>query len=245
MASREPLKERVARKLSKRKRDQLQGFFDIPERFKDGEDAEEDVTAPKNRNARFMNQSVFGMIAAAGSRTDFHSRLDESSESDGEDEGASREQGDYAAEGTGKATEDQRKEEVEKQRRKHTRLLKSLPRLSLRGRLSTRQDPMSSSQILHAAGADEDDGEDATTVPDTKAGFMSRMLDARAQVDAANQNSELEKEQTKEEVVMERSRASSSSTLAARLMEIFKFDAPEEVIAGRWNMKQLRSLFAD
>jgi sterol 3beta-glucosyltransferase len=59
----------------------------IPDRFKDDDDIQEDVAAPprdaKGRDVQYMNQSIFSMIAAAGSRSDFHSRFDDSSDSDG------------------------------------------------------------------------------------------------------------------------------------------------------------------
>lgn len=44
-----------------------QTLLRMPERFKDGEDAQEDVTAPKTKNAMYMNQSFMSMIANVGS----------------------------------------------------------------------------------------------------------------------------------------------------------------------------------
>lgn len=59
----------------------------MPSRLSLGADAHDDVTAPsrgRNAPAKYMNQSIFSMIAAAGSRTDFNARFDESSESEEE-----------------------------------------------------------------------------------------------------------------------------------------------------------------
>lgn len=62
----------------------------LPERFKDGDDAQVDYTAPprgmgsRDGNVHYMQQSLFGMIAAVGSRSDFRGRFDDSSDSDGE-----------------------------------------------------------------------------------------------------------------------------------------------------------------
>ncbi|KAK5258316.1 Sterol 3-beta-glucosyltransferase, partial [Exophiala xenobiotica] len=59
----------------------------IPSRLSLGADAQDDVTAPsrgRNAPAQYMNQSIFSMIAAAGSRTDFNARFDESSDSEEE-----------------------------------------------------------------------------------------------------------------------------------------------------------------
>src|SRR5437773_1129309 len=85
MAPVDELKKRTSVKLSKKKRGPRQSV-DIPERFRDGEDAQDDVTAPRGNSAQYiMNQSVFSMIAAAGSKVDFHSRFDgDSSESEEE-----------------------------------------------------------------------------------------------------------------------------------------------------------------
>ena len=62
--------------------------LDVPERFKDGDDAQEDVTAPKRNNAMSMNQSLFSMIARAGqhSQTDLGA-MHEADSGDSEDEG--------------------------------------------------------------------------------------------------------------------------------------------------------------
>ena len=45
------------------------------------------MSAPTRSNvpAQYMNQSIFQMISAAGSRADFNQRFDESSDSDQED----------------------------------------------------------------------------------------------------------------------------------------------------------------
>ena len=84
------------RKLSKRRPKDVSSIAaprsastELPDRFRDGDDAQEDVCAPKDRSAQYMGQSVFAMMAAAGSTTDFQSRFDDgsSSESDGDADG--------------------------------------------------------------------------------------------------------------------------------------------------------------
>ena len=59
--------------------------MEIPERFKDGDDADEDITLLPGATA-YMNQSVFGMIAAAGSQVDFNARFDAQSSDEEDDE---------------------------------------------------------------------------------------------------------------------------------------------------------------
>ncbi|KAJ5888470.1 hypothetical protein N7495_008511 [Penicillium taxi] len=59
----------------------------IPERFRDGDDAQVDFTAPP-RGSRdgnvYMQQSLFSVIAAVGSRSDFRARFDDSSDDEEE-----------------------------------------------------------------------------------------------------------------------------------------------------------------
>ena len=61
--------------------------MEVPDRFRDGDDAQEDVCAPKDRSAQYMGQSVFAMMAAAGSTTDFRSRFDDGSSSGSDADG--------------------------------------------------------------------------------------------------------------------------------------------------------------
>lgn len=86
-------KRRVDRKLSARRQSLSASRFlpsALPDRLKDNHDAQVDFTAPpggsgsREGHLQYMQQSIFGMIAAVGSRSDFHARFDESSDSDGE-----------------------------------------------------------------------------------------------------------------------------------------------------------------
>ncbi len=82
-------RRRVSRKLQKRRKDSQQPTMDLPERLKDhGEDADEDVIHPPQGPQMFMNmnQSIFGLIAAAGSTVNFNDRF-EGQSSDEEDVG--------------------------------------------------------------------------------------------------------------------------------------------------------------
>lgn len=75
---------RVARKLTKKRKDERPYTMEMPKRLEEGDDVEEDCTAPRGVNGAMINQSVFGMIAAAGSQVDFGTRF-EGSEDDDED----------------------------------------------------------------------------------------------------------------------------------------------------------------
>src|SRR5271155_510497 len=87
MASKDDdLQTKARRKLTKKnKNPRRMPSTHIPERLRGGEDEDEDVTAPNKAAptpAQYLNQSVFSMIAAAGSRTNFNARFDESSDSE-------------------------------------------------------------------------------------------------------------------------------------------------------------------
>jgi sterol 3beta-glucosyltransferase len=60
------LRETLGRKLSKRIPNPRRVSMEIPERFRDGSDDENDVCAPRHGGLA-LNQSIFGLIAAAGS----------------------------------------------------------------------------------------------------------------------------------------------------------------------------------
>ncbi|CAG7987894.1 unnamed protein product [Penicillium olsonii] len=93
--SRDDTKRRADRQLSASMRptsDSRPLSDRVPARFRDGDDAQIDFTAPpqgigsRDGNVHYMQQSLFSMIAAVGSKSDFHARFEESSDSDGEPE---------------------------------------------------------------------------------------------------------------------------------------------------------------
>ncbi|KAI9656715.1 MAG: Sterol 3-beta-glucosyltransferase [Trizodia sp. TS-e1964] len=211
------------KKTTRRRRDAL----DVPERFKDGADAHEDVTAPpRGTDGRYMNQSVFSMITAAGSTVDFNSRFDESSESEGEDS---------------KKTQDKlkgldpEKKDVEppmpgagKQIKKSLeyKLLKSLPKLSLK---TKKEKNYMAKTSLESPGGSREPSTNRSRTP-RESPVMSRMIRAEAKVKSFGSSEETEK--AKENLRIEEDDGfGASSSLALRLMEIFKFEKPEAVIS--------------
>ena len=229
---------REPRKLVKR-RPHYSSSVHFPERLREGPDVNEDVTGGKETQR--LNQSVFNMVATAGSQVDFHARFDEvSSESDedhassplpnnrdegqavlGNDERSLSRKADVPESNSIKA-----KETEKKKRTGERRLFKSLPKLNLR---SVREkDPMSISQILPPRGAappgDVSPISTSSKVTPRDAPVMSRMLEAEAQMKSStgpvDPNSPADKAPDH-----------IGSTLARRLMEIFAFEEPEEVIA--------------
>ena len=238
----EDLKKRVGRKLTKKRKVQRAPTVEIPERFKDGDDAQEDAAACRGQQAQYMNQSVFSMIAAAGSRADFHSRFDD--ESSGSDED-SRQQPPTVARVSPQTLEnpseellDEPQQEVlakarsEKHRRKLSeyRLLRSLPKLN--PRTFKEKNYMSESGVLPSKDLSAYHGSSQSVTP-RDAPVMSRMLEAEAEAQLHLSTTNFDRKKEMAAITEDTEVDHNSTTLALRLMEIFSYEKPEEVISGR------------
>ena len=209
--------------------------MDLPEHFKDGDDAHEDVTAPKGKNAaQYMHQSIFSMITAAGGgpQVNYQSRFDEDP-SEGEEDA---EHAGHEAQTSDGAQENQTSSPSASSSRRRSRLFRSIPRLhKIRRPKDSREpstDPMSSSQILPPRKQWQEHSEDEEDAAkgSNEAPILSRMLTARAELEEAHPESPLNKSRFKSEVDVGAHSVTSSVSLAQRLKEIFDFDEPEEVI---------------
>lgn len=232
----EDLKRRVGRKLTKRRREGHQVTMDIPERFRDGDDADEDVTKPKGQQM-FMNQSVFGMIAAAGSQVDFNARF-EGQSSDEEDESPEPNRRDESSDRSKPVPEiNPSATSTSKHRRKFSenKLSKSLQNLAIR----TKRGPTGSKGKADKKTTQEETVESPTievtrtrTNTTTSKGrpVMSQMLDAKAEL-AQRPSFDLPRHSSDRTMIGEEA-DNGVSSLAKRLMQIFGFDTPEDVIEG-------------
>lgn len=219
---------------------------DMPERLKYGDDAgEEEITANSEGPTMYMdmNQSIFGLIAAAGSRVDFTDRFHPPSsdeEDEGEDSGAENEP-------VSKTTIFRRHARSPKgsdkggHRRKLSdhKLLRSLPALPRLAKSKLRRDhrsksPAGPSDEKSDADVDDEESVDATVDDKRLAPVMSRMLEARAEM-AARPSFELDSISGDISLGTDEGEV---SPLAKKLKDIFEFDEPEEVIEG---MRILRS----
>lgn len=248
MAAEERGKERSARRLTKKRREPRRVSLDIPERFKDGADADDDVTAPKRSNTISMNQSIFSMIARAGqqSQTDLGT-MEEVDSGDSEDE-ARRNIQFHSLDGAARVSRlssahdfqspPDELEESKASKGKHRRvlsehkLLRSLPKLKIASKKEGKSeahltDRMSSSQILPPRPS-----EDESTTKSQE----ERPLKHKPKA-FPDQDIQIEKRRTPGR----RSRHGSSAgtakgkgavTLAKRLQQIFQFEGLEEVISG-------------
>ncbi|KAL6710453.1 Sterol 3-beta-glucosyltransferase [Coniothyrium glycines] len=173
MASQDRGRDRLGRGPSKQRRASRKETravsLDMPERFRDGDDADLDVTAPKRNNTMSMNQSIFSMIARAGqqSQTDLGT-MQEVDSGDSADEG-SKKVPFHSLDGAARLSRlsttndfqspsgEEQESKVDPSRHKRApsenKLLRSLPKLKMTGRKDVRSDnqradQMSSSQFL-------------------------------------------------------------------------------------------------
>lgn len=248
MAHEERERSRVGRKLTKKRKDPRRVSLDIPERFRDGEDAHEDVTAPKRSNTMSMNQSIFSMIARAGqqSQTDLGAMQEvDSGDSDEEGkrtvqyhslDGAARlsrlsSANDFQAQGEdvedGKTSQSKHRRALSDHK-----LLRSLPKLRISSKKDVESrshpsDQMSSSQFLPPRPLEP-------ASPAISHGEVTTKYKSKV---ATSQDTSVEKRRTSDRKSRQGSSAGAVKskapvTLATRLQQIFDFDDLEEVISG-------------
>ncbi|RYP18250.1 hypothetical protein DL765_004049 [Monosporascus sp. GIB2] len=261
-SSEEPsTRRRVSKKLQKRRKEAThQLTMEMPERLKDhGEDAEEDAIAPPQGPQMFMNmnQSIFGLIAAASSTVDFNDRFEgqSSDEEDdaGDDDAIQRrmkgKEREHVAQTTvlGKAASG--KEQAGRHRRRISgQLLRSLPQLP---RLATRSLSKRSSKLKGSRGSDESIGHEGDAeAPESpqmteprfprievtkadregrRAPVMSRILEARAEM-SSRPSFDLERVSGDRRREGGDADEAGPSALSRKLKEIFEFEEFEEVV---------------
>jgi sterol 3beta-glucosyltransferase len=213
---------------------------DLPEPLKDSDESSAEDELPSQGPPMFMNmnQSIFGLIAAAGSRIDFNDRFDEGSSSD-EDEAATDDKQEHEQENLAHSTiltppdKDKEKKSGHRKKLSGSKLLQSLPNLP--SKLKVKAKRQSSRLSAPVETTDEDNELTPPAIKLTRAktdrqpSVMSRMLEGRAEMSSRPSfDLDIKGEAT------ERSSISDDVTpLARRLMEIFEFDEPEQVIEGK------------
>ncbi|KAL8810162.1 MAG: hypothetical protein Q9200_002792 [Gallowayella weberi] len=224
--------KRARRKLVKKRKPRRHSSMHFPERLQYGEDAHDDVTAADGKTAQFANQSIFSMITAAGSKTDFHSRFDDAS-SEGEDE-------DAAFAGLVTRTPDTEVSTTSPRDRGrivdraepggknvgHRRI--PLPNLNLRSP-KERNYMSQSSHVPSSHHVSSPDTPKQITPRD--APVLGQMLAAQAQSELTSSVHQAE-EQARADAPEASIPSKSPGSLAERLMDIFGFRSPEEVISG-------------
>lgn len=218
--------------------------MDYPEQLKrkDGDEEQEEDVLPmalSQANRPFsMNQSIFGLIAAAGSKVDFQDRFEEHSS----DDEAAEEQSDDEQNTTDPMAQTTILHQAEvKSGKRHRRkfsdgkLMKSVPilsRLSSKKSRSKKEGKKPVSQIQEESEPDSPAANASPLSPENQenlaAPVMSRMLEARAE---ASTRPSFDQERVSIDKTRE-GRDSAPSKLSQRLQRIFEFDEPENIVSG-------------
>lgn len=224
-------RRRVSKKLKKKRHDDS---LDLPERLRDSdeeEEAESSDVMSDDQGPPFMmnmNQSIFGLIAGAANKIDFHDRFGDSS-SDEEGDNSLESKAENLSQTTVlQPTTKGKKSSSHRRRISGHKLLKSLPALpKLKSKSKSAPSKLDSKT--------DDEPSDSIEIPSPPAikltrsqtsrlpPVMSRMLEARAEI-TSRPSFDLDGLEGRSSL------DSGVSPLERRLMEIFEFDEPEEVL---------------
>ncbi|RMJ12739.1 hypothetical protein CDV36_007610 [Fusarium kuroshium] len=232
------VKKRVSRKLHKRRREDLSATI-FPEPLQESDNSGDEDVVPTQGPPMFMNmnQSIFGLIAAAGSRVDFNDRFDGISSDD--EESPEPKDRDGPSEDISKTSvlKSPGKEKGHRRRKlSEHKLLRSLPALP---KFHTKSKRHSSRLSAPTEVADEssDASQSGISTPPTfaitrhdsygrQAPVMTRMLEAKAEM-SSRPSFDLDRLSSD---VSQSSGSQEPQPLAKKLMEIFEFSEPEQVI---------------
>lgn len=230
----------IERKLTNKRKPLRASPVQYPARLKEGEDAQEDVTAGKGETAQHMNQSIFSMIAAARSKVDFNARFEEEEESSDNDDEL---QASVVPTHMGEHSKPPKtQKQLDEQHEGHLprgkssmplgpsaeqRGLRSLPKLDIR--TTEEKSYMSQSMRLPSGQVSTQYG-GPTGVTPRDAPVMSMMLEAQAELNPSTPSLGIENAAAGDTHFP--TSKDAPAELANRLMEIFGFERPEEVISG-------------
>ncbi|KAF3764048.1 family 1 glycosyltransferase [Cryphonectria parasitica EP155] len=249
----DPRRRTLHRKLQKRHppHSHTMDFPDQLRRKEEDDEQEEDVLPVGlggNRPFVNLNQSIFGLIAAAGPKVDFHNRFEgHSSEEEDADDSRDDESGreehtrhDALANPMSQTTV--LTKPGSKSRRSHRRrfsgdkLMRSVPLLSrLSSKSRSKKDEKKPVTQIQEESEPESAVDEALVLSSTHDGnrlapVMSRMLEARAEV-AARPSSDLERGSMDVRPATPDLTGTGPTELSKRLQGIFELDEPEELIA--------------
>ena len=235
------------RRLQKKRPEMPSSTPELPEPLQDSDDSADEqfpdhLATPMSVN---MNQSIFGLIAAAGSRVDFNTRFDGNS-SDEEDSKDTQPETQGLAQTAvlASSSKDSSKDSPKDERRGHKkprskhRLLRSIATLPKLKSKAKRQSSRLSQPNLEV-GPETDEPSDSSELSSQPAvalprsskrrpSVLSRMLEARAEM-SSRPSFDIER---KSSDLPPSDDSSEATLLAKRLMEIFEFDEPEQVVEG-------------
>lgn len=235
MASQDvPPQRSGSRKLQKRVQPNRLPSYQLPPGLRVGDDAQDDVTAPSRGvdPSQYMHQSIFQMITAAASKSDFNARFDDSSDS--EEESVERTVQPTKLGKPSRSSTAPKQEEADKgkaadnktkKRLSDHRIIRSLARLSSPSRKEKKHTDSES------PSPPSDEASDSSRSNPRDAPVMSRLLTAEAEFEAMRLDPEKSLSSEDAKATRDRGDSSPATLLASRLMEIFGFDKPERVVA--------------
>lgn len=236
--------------------------MDFPEQLqqKDGDEEQEEDVLPiglGNGNHSFMNlnQSIFGLLAAAGPKVDFHDRFEghsseeEEADDSGDDGARSKRKEDATTGKLAKTTvlKQPASNTSKRHRRKFSdsKLMKSVPilsKLSTKSR-SKKESKEHVSQIQEESEPESSAGDGQVNEESRLAPMMSRMLDARAEM-SARPSFDIERRSIDRKGDSSETTDPGPSELSKRLQKIFEFEEPEELISG-WTLSLQSSVWTE
>lgn len=268
----EDVKKRVVKKLQKKRHEPQTPTMELPERLKEGDDAGEEDLIPAQGPPMFMNmnQSIFGLIAAAGSRVDFHDRFESSDEESGDDDERHHTQPDGVnddrphhglflnrkqrrrndepdvAKTTVLKKDSSSKSEKHKRKISGHKLLRSLPALPRLPRHKSKKE----SPKLEPPSEEASDGSEASpsqeqaddTRDDEDGPRLAPVMSRmlEAKAEMSMRPSFDVERRSSDQLTYSDSADSSGTALARRLQDIFEFDHPEAVIEGGFSVSSCR-----
>lgn len=210
----------------------------LPARFKDGDDAQFDFTAPppsmssRDGHTHYMQHSLISMIAAVGSGSDFRARFDESSDSEGEADVNQRKdrqqkvpsQANPPGFPTRQEIQTSPTTQTEVRGRRHQRttsdnLLRRVSELDINTKETRATSPSGSSLNVSTR--------QARSVTPRAAPILTRMVQAQNRFDTATAP---EQPPSRPETPSQERPQTSGSALSTRLMEMFGFEKPEKIL---------------
>ncbi|KAJ5661303.1 uncharacterized protein N7484_000675 [Penicillium longicatenatum] len=208
----------------------------LPERFKDDADAQVDFTAPpqgmvsRDGNMHYMQQSLFSMIAAVGSRSDFRARFEDSSDDESDEKRKENRSDPITRESSSHHNTSGQyglnpRDETEERGRRHRKTIsenkavRKLPSLSSKDEEKEMSTPSGSVLTLPLRRA--------RSATPRAAPVLSRMVQAQNRFDTAT---EPENPPSRPETPSQERPQTAGSALSSRLMEMFGFERPEKVL---------------
>jgi sterol 3beta-glucosyltransferase len=217
--------------------------MDLPERFRVDDDEEEDGAQGDSENPEtFVQQSMYGIIAAATSKGNFKPSLQpfSGSESESEGEGSKRASRDISRTVSGESSDLSSADEKQtrekrpggnRHRRHVSESLRTLLKPIRERGGSQSQDVMSQSQFLPPKEIVVEETDRPTTAIRRDAPMMDQRLQARARANMESSTHSTTRKSRESSPPEGSVRKKPPVALPEALAEIFQFDEPEEVIS--------------